>query len=334
MQQFFEKIFFFGDRMERKAKTSVEWNRIPQDMGGGELAVRMRRTDLALEARELWQEGGGRAGELAGVEVQNGLRDGLPVTTVRVLDEEGERALGKPRGCYVTLTLEGLARREEDVFSRAVQAVSGELFELIKDIPPQATVLVAGLGNRSITPDAVGPKVHEYTLVTRHLVRCLPEQFGALRPVASLAAEVLGCTGVESGEVVRAVCEKIRPACVIAVDALASRSLERLCRTVQLSDTGITPGSGVGNHRLGLNRETLGVPVIAVGVPTVVDGATLAADLLGTEELPRLGQGGELLVTPKDIDSQVSDLSKVIGYGINLALQPGMSLEELELLLS
>lgn len=129
-------------------------------------------------------------------------------------------------------------------------------------------------------------------------------------------------------------CEKIQPACVIAVDALASRSVERLCRTIQLSDTGITPGSGVGNHRLGLNRQTLGIPVIAVGVPTVVDAATLAADLMGTQELPQLGQGRELFVTPKDIDSQVADLAKVIGYGINLALQPGMTVEELELLLS
>lgn len=296
--------------------------------------MRIRRTDLALEARELWQESAGETTKLSGVEAHEGIRDGIPVTTVRVLDEKGEQALGKPRGCYVTLTLEGLASRQEDIFQRAVQAVAGELFELMKDIPPQTLVLVAGLGNRSITPDAVGPKVHEHTLVTRHLVQRMPEQFGALRPVASLAAEVLGSTGVESGEVVRAVCKTIQPACVIAVDALASRSVERLCRTVQLSDTGITPGSGVGNHRLGLNRETLGIPVMAVGVPTVVDGATLAADLMGTQELPRLGRGQELLVTPKDIDSQVADLAKVIGYGINLALQPGMTVEELELLLS
>ena len=195
-------------------------------------------------------------------------------------------------------------------------------------------MLVAGLGNRAITPDAVGPKVHEHILVTRHLVAQMPEQFGMLRPVASVAAEVLGTTGVESGEVVKAVCEKIHPACVIAVDALASRSLDRLCRTVQLADTGITPGSGVGNHRFGLNRDSLGVPVIAIGVPTVVGGATLAADLLGTEEVPELGDGRDLLVTPKDIDSQVADLSKIIGYGIDLALQPGMELTDLELLLS
>ena len=296
--------------------------------------MRMRRTDLALEARELWQEQAGELTALPGVEARDVLREGLPVSTVRVLSKEGERALGKPRGNYVTLTLEGLANREEDIFRRAVRAVAGELSELIREIPQNGLVLVAGLGNRAITPDAIGPKVHQNILVTRHLVRQMPEHFGSLRPVASLAAEVLGTTGVESGELVRAVCEKIQPSCVVAVDALASRSLKRLCKTVQIADTGITPGSGVGNHRMGLTRDTLGIPVIAVGVPTVVDGATLAADLLGTEELPDLGEGRDLLVTPKDIDSQVNDLSKVIGYGVSMALQPGMEVDELELLLS
>ncbi len=296
--------------------------------------MRMRRTDLALEARELWQERSGAVTALAGVEAHDSLREGIPVNTVRVLDQRGEEALGKPRGSYVTLTLEGLAGREEGVFQRSVRAVAGELSELIRGIPPNGLVLLAGLGNRAITPDAVGPKVHQNTLVTRHLVRQMPEHFGALRPVASVAAEVMGSTGVESGELVRALCEKIQPACVVAVDALASRSLKRLCKTVQLADTGITPGSGVGNHRMGLTRDTLGVPVIAVGVPTVVDGATLAADLMGTDDLPDLNEGRDLVDTPKDIDSQVSDLSKVIGYGISMALQPGLSLEELDLLLS
>lgn len=296
--------------------------------------MRMRRTDLALEARELWQERAGEVTVLPGVEARDTVREGIPVSTVNVLDERGENALGKPRGSYVTLTLEGLARREEGIFQRSVQAVAEELSGLIRNIPADGLVLVAGLGNRAITPDAVGPKVHQNTLVTRHLVRQMPEHFGALRPVASIAAEVMGTTGVESGELVRAVCEKLRPACVVAVDALASRSLKRLCKTVQIADTGITPGSGVGNHRMGLTRDTLGVPVIAVGVPTVVDGATLAADLMGTEELPDLNEGRDLLVTPKDIDSQVNDLSKVIGYGISMALQPGISVEELDLLLS
>ena len=296
--------------------------------------MRIRRTDLALEARELWQEQAGELTALPGVEARDSLREGIPVNTVCVLDRRGEEALGKPRGRYVTLTLEGLAHREEDIFGRAVRAVAGELATLLQGVPQNGLVLVAGLGNRAITPDAIGPKVHRNTLVTRHLVRQMPEHFGTLRPVASLAAEVMGVTGVESGELVRAVCEKIGPVCVVAVDALASRSLKRLCKTVQIADTGITPGSGVGNHRLGLTQDTLGVPVIAVGVPTVVDGATLAADLLGTEELPELDEGQNLLVTPKDIDSQVNDLSKVIGYGVSMALQPGMTVEELDLLLS
>ncbi len=296
--------------------------------------MRVRRTDLALEARELWQERTGAVTSLPGVEARDTTREGIPVNTVKVLDLRGEEALGKPRGSYVTLTLEGLAGREEDIFQRAVRAVAGETTELLQGLPPGGLVLVAGLGNRAITPDAIGPKVHENTLVTRHLVRQMPEHFGDLRPVASLAAEVMGATGVESGELVRAVCEKLQPACVVAVDALASRSLKRLCRTVQLADTGITPGSGVGNHRMGLTRDTLGVPVIAVGVPTVVEAATLAADLLGTDDLPDLNEGRDLLVTPKDIDSQVGDLAKVIGYGLSMALQPGISLDELELLLS
>lgn len=296
--------------------------------------MRIRRTDLALEARELWKEQAGETTKLQGVKARDGNREGIPVTTVEILDQEGEQALGKPRGTYVTLTLEGVANREEDVFGRAARAIAAELEERMAEVPQNGLVLVAGLGNRAITPDAIGPKVHSHILVTRHLVAQMPEHFGAMRPVASLAAEVLGTTGVESGEVVKAVCDKIRPACVIAVDALASRSLERLCRTVQLADTGIIPGSGVGNHRFGLNRESLGVPVIALGVPTVVDGATLAADLLGTDELPDLGAGRDLFVTPRDIDSQVADLSKIIGYGIDLALQPGLSMTDLELLLS
>ena len=296
--------------------------------------MRNRRTDLALEARELWQESAGQTTKLEGVEAHDRLREGFPVTTVQILDQRGQDALGKPPGSYITITLDGLARREEDAFTRAVRALAVELEALLPQLAPDAPALVVGLGNRAITPDAIGPKVHDHTLITRHLVAQAPEHFGAFRPVASLAAGVLGTTGVESGELVRSVCQSIRPACVIAVDALASRSLHRLCRTVQLADTGISPGSGVGNHRHTLDRDSLGVPVIAIGVPTVVDAATLAADLMDTEQLPDLGEGKDLLVTPKDIDSQVNDLSKVIGYGINLALQPGLTMGDLELLLS
>lgn len=296
--------------------------------------MEQRRTDLALEARELWQERAGETTRLEGVEATCEEREGFPCETVRILDGRGEQALGKPVGTYVTVTLDGLARREEDAFGRGARAIAEVLGERMGPEEKQGGVLVVGLGNRAITPDAIGPKVHEHTLVTRHLVHQAPEHFGSYRPVASLAAGVLGTTGMESGELVQAVCRRLKPALVVAVDALASRSLDRLCRTVQISDTGIVPGSGVGNHRFALDQKTLGVPVLAVGVPTVVYGATLAADLLGRDDLPPLGRGGELLVTPKDIDSQVNDLSKVIAYGINLALQPELSIQDLDLLLS
>ena len=294
-----------------------------------------RRTDLAVEARDL----SGTAGEIPGVESETALREGFRVETVKVLDRRGAEALGKPVGTYVTLFLEGVARREQGAFPRAVEALRGVLAPLLP-LGEGDGALVVGLGNRAITPDAVGPKAADLTLVTRHLIAMAPEQFGAFRSVAALAAGVLGTTGVESGELVRAVVDKVRPKCVIAVDALASRKLDRVCTTVQVADTGITPGSGVGNARNALNLESLGVPVIAVGVPTVVDGATLCADVLevagkGVFDPAELsgGAGGGLMVTPRDIDERVSDMAKIIGYGLDLALQPGLGIEELELLI-
>jgi len=289
------------------------------------------RTDLALEARELLGERGEFSTDVEGIVHSRWDREGVGVEVVEVRGPGAARALGKPEGRYVTLTLDGALRRDSGAFPRTVRAIAEELGDFLKEAG-EGPVLVAGLGNRFITPDALGPGVHRHILVTRHLVAQMPEQFGFLRPVASLAAEVLGNTGVESGEVVRAVCERIRPACVIAVDALASRSVERLCRTVQIADTGITPGSGVGNHRCALTRESLGVPVIAVGVPTVVDAATLAADLTGSGTRPE--QGRTLIVTPRDIDARVADLSRLLGFGISLALQPRMTVAELEMMLS
>ena len=298
-----------------------------------------RRTDLALEAKELWTESAEKETKLEGVRARDSLREGYQVTTVDILDEQGASSLGKPVGSYVTVQLDALARREEDAFGRAARAIAAELNGLLK-LPEEATCLVVGLGNRAITPDAIGPGVADHTMVTRHLVEQAPEHFGSFRPVAALAAGVLGTTGVESGELVKAVAEKIRPGCIIAVDALASRSMDRVCTTVQLANTGIVPGSGVGNHRAALNRETLGVPVIAVGVPTVVDAGTLDADILaeagqeGLDPEALAGAGEGLMVTPRDIDQRVADLVKVIGYGINLALQPGLTIEDVDLFLS
>lgn len=301
--------------------------------------MRQQRTDLALEAAQLWQQRAGEAGRLEGVESEERMEEGFKVTTVRILDERGAQALGKPVGSYVTLEVDSLLRREQDSFGRGVRALAKELRALLK-LPDGAPALVAGLGNRAITPDAVGPKAADHTLVTRHLVEQQPEHFATFRPVSALAAGVLGTTGMESGELIAAVVEKLRPACVLAVDALAARSLSRVCRTIQLSNTGIVPGSGIGNHRAALDEASLGVPVIAIGAPTVVDAGTLALDVL--EEAGRgdlepsalAGEGAGLIVTPRDIDAQVTDLSKLIGFGINLALQSQLTLEDVELLLS
>lgn len=296
-----------------------------------------RRTDLALEAREIWAESAQE--RIEGVEAVESTREGYPVTTVRVTSEQGAHALGKPMGTYITLELAGLRRREADAFPRAATALAEELKRLLA-LKKGDSVLVVGLGNQAITPDNIGPGAVNHTLATRHLVEQVPEHFGHFRPVAALTAGVLASTGVESSELVRAVTDRIKPACVIAIDALASRSLKRVCTTIQLADTGITPGSGVGNHRSALNRETLGVPVIALGVPTVVDVATLCADVLaeagkGDLEPEALnGVGSGLMVTPRDIDQSAADLAKVIGFGVNLALQDGLSVEDLELFLS
>lgn len=293
-----------------------------------------RRTDLALEAAQAVTDAAG----LEGVEQTERTQDGVTVTVVELRTPEAARRVGKPLGRYVTLDLGAVRRGEKEGFQWACRTLAEELAKLIPG--GEGPVLVVGLGNRDITPDAVGPLTHERLLVTRHLVEQMPEVFGGFRPVAAVAAGVLGTTGVESAELVKAVTEKIRPDCVIAVDALAARSMKRLCATVQLSDAGIAPGSGVGNCRKALDQDTLGVPVIAVGVPTVVDVNTLARDVLeeaGREDLEpealapggALSQGGAF-VTPRDIDQRVAECAKLIGYAVNLAVQKGLSLEDVE----
>ncbi len=286
-------------------------------------------TDLALESAQLWREQ--NPGELHGVRSREFHCKGFPVTEVEVLNEEGERAVGKPAGHYRTLELGSRQGRSADYFPRLVEALAEELRSLLA-LKEGESVLVVGLGNRNVTPDAVGPWAVEQTVVTRHLVSARPEQFGQFRPVSAVATGVLGTTGVESGELVRALCGQLHPAAVVAVDALAARSAQRLCTTIQLADTGIVPGSGVGNARFALTEEALGTQVIAVGVPTVVRGAVLCANLGGTrEEQEALG---ELFVTPKDIDDTASELSRAIGWGLSLALQEDLTLEDVRLLLS
>ena len=295
-----------------------------------------KRTDLALEAKELWQESAVQTTRLAGVKARTAKQEGYPFTRVDILDEAGEKALGKPQGSYLTVDLTTFWHRKEDFFARAVRAVGSQLKPFL---PEDGAVLVIGLGNPAMTPDAIGPMTLKHLLVTRHLIAAMPRQFSGFRPVSACSTGVLGTTGLESAEIVRGLVTQTNPAVVIAVDALASRRTGRLCNTVQLSNTGIIPGSGVGNHRAALNQETLGVPVISIGVPTVVDAATLAADLLEDAGITHFDHNairksnGTMTVTTQDIDAQVRDLSKVIGYAINWALQE-LEIEEITALLS
>ncbi len=295
------------------------------------------RTDLALEAEALWRESqsAGRAPE--GVRARREQRGDFAVTTVEVLDRQGEAALGKPMGKYVTVELDALIRREENAFPAACELLAETLRALLP-LGAGQPCLVVGLGNREITPDAVGPDAVDCIMVTRHLREALPEDFGAFRPVCAVCSGVLGTTGIESCALVRAVADTVKPAAVVAIDALASRSPDRLCRTVQIADTGIVPGSGVGNTRAALNRETLGIPVIAVGVPTVVDAATLALDLAARAGLSpdpdAFGDAGGMIVTPREIDKNVRDIAKLIGYSLNLALHEGLSIEDVDMFLS
>ena len=284
------------------------------------------RTDLAIERREYREKE-----TLDGVLSDSKNVKGIKVTTIKIINEQGEKLIGKPKGRYITIETPHLCKNSE-VFSDCCEVLRDELIELI---PEEGTVLVVGLGNIDITPDAIGPKSMDLLLATRHISSGLATSLGleSLRSVAAIVPGVLGKTGIETVEIISGVVKKISPCCVIAVDALASRSVERLGTTVQIADTGISPGSGVGNRRKGINKETLGVPVIAVGVPTVVDALTMAADVfekagvdLPTEDL---SEHRNMMVTPKGIDSLTDKASHLIAMGINLALQRGLSATEI-----
>ena len=296
------------------------------------------RTDLAMEARELWKESTDETTKLLGVKAYEEIYGSFKVTTVNILNEQGEKELSKPVGKYVTVELDGFIRREENAFSKAVMLIADELRDIL-NLEVTDTVLVAGLGNAAITPDAIGPEAISCVMVTRHLKERVPEYFAAFREVAAVQAGVLGTTGIESADLIAAVSGKMRPDAIIAVDALASCRMDRLCRTIQISDTGIVPGSGVGNRRIALNRKTLGVPVIAVGVPTVVDAASLAAEYTERAGIQGMSeayfkQGEDMIVTPREIDKNVRDMAKLIGYGVNAALHDGLTIEDIDMFLS
>lgn len=280
----------------------------------------MKRTDLAMEAHELWRQSAADTTKLPGVRARTDRADGLQTTVVEILDEKGAKALGKPVGVYTTLELPQGLRAQRDYARQAEEQLCGRLQQLLQEM--EGSVLVVGLGNRAVTPDAIGPLTASRLLVTRHLTQQLPDYFGSLRPVCALTPGVLAQTGLESAEIVRSVVRRLRPACMVAVDALAASELGRICTTVQISDAGIVPGSGIGNHRAAFNRETMGVPVIAVGVPTVVDAACLTAE--GAPAPPR-----GMVVSTTDIDERVDLLSGLVAMALNRALQPGLTRDEI-----
>ena len=288
------------------------------------------RTDLALERAGELEEGGGLP---RGVSVKKEHRHGIEATVVTVSSKAGEGAIGKPKGTYVTVELGSVLRREKGSFDGAVACIADYLRGMLK-LPNRLPVLVAGLGNREVTPDAIGPLTADHILVTRHMVAAVPETFGEFRPGSATVPGVLGTTGVESAETVRALAERIGAAAVIAVDALAARDTGRLCSTLQISNTGISPGSGIGNRRNALDQKTIGCPVIALGVPTVTDAATMASDLfqragmeVEEEQLRKVSTG--MIVTSGDIDRRVREIARVLAYAINGALHEDLTLEEL-----
>lgn len=288
------------------------------------------RTDLALERAGELEEGGGLP---RGVSVKKEHCHGIEATVVTISTKAGEGAIGKPKGTYVTVELGSVLRREKGSFDGAVACIADYLRGMLK-LPNRLPVLVAGLGNREVTPDAIGPLTADHILVTRHMVAAVPETFGEFRPVSATVPGVLGTTGVESAETVRALVERIGAAAVIAVDALAARDTGRLCSTLQISNTGISPGSGIGNRRNALDQKTIGCPVIALGVPTVTDAATMASDLfqragmeVEEEQLRKVSTG--MIVTSGDIDRRVREIARVLAYSINGALHEDLTLEEL-----
>lgn len=320
-------LFFPGILHTFVPPEDTDHNRLYMACQGGGNVKNLFCTDLAAEARELWQRARGR--ELPGLFTERTEAEGFAADVVEIRDKTAEEELCKPMGRYVTFELGALCRREEDAFPRACRALAGELRRQLA-LREGESVLAVCLGNGEVTPDAVGPLAAEQILVTRHLKTAMPELFAGFRPVSVFRAGVLGTTGVESAELARAVAAQVRPDRIIAVDALAARDSRRLCRAVQISNAGIVPGSGVGNARSALNRETLGAPVVAVGVPTVVDARTMCRDLTGRDDCP--GEG--MFVTSRDIAAQVRIAARLVAYAVNTALHEGLTAEDVDMFLS
>lgn len=302
---------------------------------------------------------------MRGVSLKEDSTENAKVTRVEVLDQQGAEALGKPIGKYVTIDSDGLQGQNRMVHNNLSETLGQELEALINisEIPTareESVILVVGLGNWNATPDALGPHILNYLMVTRHMYdQSPPEVRQGMRSVCALAPGVLGITGIQTAEIIRGVIEFVKPDFLVAIDSLAARSTERLGKTIQLSDTGIYPGSGIGKNRMGLNKETMNIPVFALGVPTVVEAGTIVNDALGEiinsdlfsstarERYRNIGEQqirntinnvvnhkmGRMIVSPKGIDELIKDVSRIIAGGINIALHPEITSENLSLYL-
>lgn len=318
-------------------------------------------TDLAAEARDLAVRRTG--GEIEGVSVKEERKDYSVITRINVLNEEAAEAIGKDVGEYVTIEAQGLSDNNREVHT-VLSGVIGEELERLIDFSRLAgdpTFFVVGLGNWNATPDALGPKVVHRLMITRHLYNEVPPELRhGLRPVCALSPGVMGLTGLQTAEIIKGVVDRVKPDVIIAIDALAARSVGRLGTTIQMSNTGIHPGSGLGKQRIGITEEVMGVPVIAIGIPTVVHATTIANDAMDrlfaspqfagreAESYNRVSPAfksqilneilrpflGSLVVTPKGIDELIQDMSRCIAGGINIALHPEINVDNLPMYLA
>ena len=309
--------------------------------------------DLAIEAHEMLAADSGDSCEIRGIKVEESESHGyISTTRVEVENEYGAQTIGKPIGSYITIEMPSRFYGQQEIYEQMCGCCAAEIENITarKLSGQDDMVLVAGLGNQKVTADALGPKVVSSLMITRHLKKYIPNEIDeSVRPLCAVAPGVLGTTGIETEEIIKALTDKLDPKLVIVIDALCSRSLERINTTIQITDTGITPGGGVGNRRKTINTESLGVPVIAIGVPTVVDAAAIAesgieiaaerhADMeTGVEALLDGGvkeavyeRFGNLIVAPKDVDSIIDDIASVIANGINIAMHKGITLSDID----
>ena len=306
------------------------------------------RTDLALERRDIYQKAN-KLNQIDGVEsTEEEINDNIKVSRVKITNSKGEEALGKPIGTYVNIDVKKLKMAGEEEIQKTSEVLTDELKKIVEmHVNNQEDILIVGLGNIYVTPDALGPKVINEIDVTRHIIKYLPQYVDeGTRPVSAISPGVLGTTGIETVEILKGIVENIHPKLLIVIDALASRSIERISSTIQISDTGIVPGAGVGNTREEISENSLGIPVVSIGIPTVVELATLVSDGIdifidrlqekaeSNEYLNKLQQNDKyeevkealnvgdynMIVTPKEIDDLIENMKDIVARGINFAV--------------